>query len=384
MRSKTWDWADTEERPAPHLIEEREAPEPVAEVMDVHSAAEMGGVRVFRGRLRVASQEAFERLKRALAGRAIPMLQPDEKAGAAIVLVPRAQGEEAASERPIRPWLHWLLFGLTLITTTIAGAAHQGVNLLRQPEMFTVGLPYSLGLLSILGIHELGHYFTARHYGMSVTPPYFIPAPFALGTFGAFIQLRSPAENRRALFDVAVAGPLAGLVIAIPALLIGLRHSAVIPDAAFAYPGALAASVESSALFAVISKLALGDALEYGRLVRLSPLAFAGWLGLLVTALNLLPIGQLDGGHISRAMFGYRAGRIVSTVAMWTLLLVAVFFRPGLMMWAILVFFLAGRPIPPLDDLTPITRARMALGVFAFLILAAILAPVPASMWSAG
>jgi membrane-associated protease RseP (regulator of RpoE activity) len=383
MRSKTWDWADTEERPAPHLIEEREAPEPVTEVMDVQSAAEMGGVKVFRGRLRVASQVAFETLKRAFAGRAIPMLQPDEKAGAAIVLVPRAQGEEA-SERPVRPWLHWMLFGLTLVTTTIAGAAHQGINLLRYPELFTVGLPYSIGLLSILGIHELGHYFTARRYGMRVTPPYFIPAPFALGTFGAFIQLRSPAENRRALFDVAVAGPLAGLVIAIPALLIGLQHSAVIPEAAFAYPSSLATSVESSALFAVISKLALGDALEYGNLVRLSPLAFAGWLGLLVTALNLLPIGQLDGGHIARAMFGYRAGRIVSTVAMWTLLLVAVFFRPGLMMWAILVFFLAGRPIPPLDDLTPLTPARMALGVFAFLILAAILAPLPASMWRAG
>src|SRR5437762_5305562 len=204
MHTSIWNWSDA---PAP-APEDRswDAPEPVLEVMDVESATDSGGIRVFRGRLRESSSAAYERLKRAFAGRAVPMLQPDPTAGATIALVPGPIEEESA-ERPVRPWLHWGLFALTLLTTTFAGAAHQGINLLGQPERFTAGLPYSLGLLAILGVHELGHYFTARHYGMRVTPPYFIPAPFALGTFGAFIQLRSPAENRRVLFDVAVAGP---------------------------------------------------------------------------------------------------------------------------------------------------------------------------------
>src|SRR5919205_1165964 len=127
----------------PHVIEEQEQAEPVREVMSVETAAEMeGGVQVYR----------------------------------------------------VRPWVHWGLFAVTLVTTTMAGAAQQGVNLLRAPSRFPVGLPYALGLLAILGVHELGHYFTARRHGMRVTPPYFIPAPFGLGTFGAFIRMRSPAE----------------------------------------------------------------------------------------------------------------------------------------------------------------------------------------------
>jgi Zn-dependent protease len=117
-------------------------------------------------------------------------------------------------------WLHWLLFVATIATTTWAGALPAGVNLLQQPERFAVGLPYSLGFLLILGAHEMGHYLTARRYGIQVTPPFFVPVPFALGTFGAFIKIKSITPNRRSLFDVAVAGPLSGLVFAIPALLI--------------------------------------------------------------------------------------------------------------------------------------------------------------------
>jgi membrane-associated protease RseP (regulator of RpoE activity) len=278
-----------------------------------------------------------------------------------------------------------LLFALTLGTTTWAGAAHQGVNLLREPGRFTVGLPYALGLLAILGVHELGHYFIARHHGIRVTLPYFIPVPFALGTFGAFIKMRSPAENRRALFDVAVAGPLAGLVIAIPALLIGLRSSVIVGAAAEPAAGMMhgGASVGSSVLLAFLAKLSLGPALLEGHVLQLSPLAFAGWLGLMVTALNLLPIGQLDGGHIARAMFGRRAGDTIGSVAMWTLLLLGLFVWPGLLTWAIIVFFIAGRGAPPLDDLTPLTPSRRWLGYAAFAILALILAPLPHTLWGA-
>lgn len=367
--------------PGPRMIHETEQPSAVRELMDVNVATEeTAGVRIFRGRLRGSAAAAYEKLKRSVSENTIPMLQQDEQTGAAIVLLPRPV-EERTMERPVRPWLHWLLFGLTVLTTTWAGAAHQGVNLLREPQRLSVGLPYSLGLLSILGVHELGHYFMARRHGIRVTPPFFIPVPFALGTFGAFIQMRSPSENRRMLFDVAVAGPLAGLVIAIPALLVGLRSSALVPDDVPPLPGMGGTSVGSSILFAVLSKLSLGETLEYGHVLRLSPLAFAGWLGLLVTALNLIPVGQLDGGHMSNAMFGRRIGGVISTVAVWSLLLLAIFVWPGLMMWAVIVFFLAGTSTPPLNDLTPLTTARRWVGYTTFVILAMILAPVPHSLW---
>jgi hypothetical protein len=130
-------------------------------------------------------------------------------------------------------------------------------------------------------------------------------------------------------------------------------------------------------------QLSLGPALEYGHVLRLSPLAFAGWLGLLVTALNLLPIGQLDGGHIAYSMFGHRIGIVVSTVAMWSLVLLAIFVWPGLTMWAILIFFIAGTAVPPLNDLTPLTPGRTGLGYASFAILLLILMPLPHALWSA-
>jgi membrane-associated protease RseP (regulator of RpoE activity) len=194
--------------------------------------------------------------------------------------------------------------------------------------------------------------------------------------------MRSPTENRRALFDVAVAGPLAGLAVAIPALLIGLRTSTIVPgtDPQLGMMGGT--SVGSSILFALLSKLSLGSSLQYGHILHLSPLAFAGWLGLLVTALNLLPIGQLDGGHIAHALFGRRVGDTIGTVAMWSLLLLAIFVWPGLTLWAIIVFFIAGTTVPPLNDLTPLNPGRRWLGYATFIILGLILTPLPHSLWS--
>ena len=303
----------------PRMIHEDEQSADIRDVMDVRIATEdVSGVRTFRGRLRESAAGAYDKLKQAFSNQATPMVQEDEELGASIVLVPHST-EAGAAERDTRPWVPWLLFALTVVTTTWAGAAHQGINILREPGRFTVGLPYSLGLLAILGVHELGHYFTARHHQIRVTLPYFIPVPFALGTFGAFIQMRSPTENRRALFDVAVAGPLAGLVVAIPALLVGLRSSTVLVGGAGSETGVMGGtSVGSSVLFALLAKLSLGDALQYGHILRLSPLAFAGWLGLFITALNLLPIGQLDGGHIAHALFGRRLGDKIGSVALWT------------------------------------------------------------------
>lgn len=367
----------------PHMLADEHLPELIRQLMDVRVATEDQGVLLFRGRMKMPAASALERLQSELPADTVPMLQPDEQCGSAILLLPR-DIEQQALERPTRPWIHWLLFGLTFLTTTWAGALHQGINLLHEPESLAVGLPYSLGLLLILGVHELGHFFTAKHHGIRVTPPFFIPVPFALGTFGAFIQMKSPTEHRRALFDVAVAGPLAGLVVAVPALWLGLENSAVLPPDPEATQSLVGGtSVGSSLLFALLAKLALGDVLEFGYQLKLSPLAFAGWLGLLVTALNLLPIGQLDGGHIARAMFGRRVGEIISSVAMWSLFLLAIFVWPGLLFWAVVVFFIAGRGTPPLDDITPLSRARRGLGYATFLILALILIPLPHAFWHA-
>ncbi len=370
--------------PTSRTLTETEQPATIKEVMDVRFAEEDEGVRIFRGRLREPAADVYAKLKRALGAEVAPMVQADEQFGASIMLMPEV-AEKTTAQTHARPWVNGLLFALTIVTTTWAGAAHQGVNLLREPGRFGVGLPYAFGLLAILGVHELGHYFMARHHRIRVTLPFFIPVPFALGTFGAFIQMRSSAENRRALFDVAVAGPLAGLVVAIPALLIGLHSSVIVADSGDSAMGMMhgGASVGSSVLLAFLAKLSLGPALLEGHVLQLSPLAFAGWLGLMVTALNLLPIGQLDGGHIAHAMFGRRAGDTIGSVAMWTLLLLGLFVWPGLLTWAIIVFFIARRGAPPLEDLTPLSPARRALGYAAFAILALILAPLPHTLWGA-
>lgn len=367
--------------PQPAALPTEDWPGVVQDVMHVAHARTDGGVRIFRGRLKLEAEDASEQLSESMPD-AMAMLQEDEDYGAAIILLPVAADRQALP-RATFPWLNWLLFGLTIVTTTWAGAAHQGVNLLEQPERFAVGLPYALGLMAILGLHEMGHFLTARYHGIRVTPPYFIPVPFALGTFGAFIQMKSPTHDRRALFDVAVAGPLAGLIVAIPALLIGLQQSTVVTD--IAQTGVAdhmgGASAGSSLMLAATAKLVLGDELLAGHLLKLSPLAFAGWLGLFITALNLLPVGQLDGGHIARAMFGSRVGQTISTVSLWSMFLLALFVWPGLFLWVIIIFFIAGRGMPPLNDVTPISSGRRWLGFAAFAILLAILMPVPHAFW---
>jgi hypothetical protein len=353
----------------------------VAPMLAVTGHKIYGNVVQFSGHLRGEPNEMFRKIREAFADDPItPMLLEGNEGDVSLVMLPADQVE--AESKAVNWPLHWLLFFATIATTTWAGALDAGVNLLRQPERFAVGLPYSLALLLILGSHELGHYFAARIHGIQVTPPYFIPVPFALGTFGAFIKIKSITPDRRALFDVAVAGPLAGLVFAIPALLIGLRFSEVLP--ADASVGQVGVNVGSSILLSCLATISLGATALDGNHLVLHPLAFAGWLGLIVTALNLLPIGQLDGGHISHALFGSRNARGISMVAMVSLFLLALFVWPGLMFWAFIVFFIAGtRDAPAANDLTPLDFPRKALGYFAFLLLLLIIVPVPHSLYEA-
>lgn len=365
----------TEERPMPPAVE-------TADVFAAESERHIGPATIREGRLLAPADDVIARLGERFRGTGwTPLLTPTEDGSPSLALLP------IALDRPVqaqRTWLHALLFIATLATTAWAGALHQGVNLLQEPGRFAVGLPYALGLMLILGAHEMGHYIAARRHGMSVSLPYFIPVPFGLGTFGAFISLRSPAPSRRALFDMAVAGPLAGLAFAVPALLIGLPLSTIVADGASTAMSSMhggGVNIGSSLLLATLAKIGLGEQLV-GHTLQLHPLAFAGWLGLIVTALNLLPIGQLDGGHISDAMFGQRASAMISTAAMFALFGLGVFVWSGLLFWAFIVFFIAGRKgLPPLNDLTPLSLPRLAVGWLAIAILAAILIPVPHSLF---
>jgi hypothetical protein len=355
----------------------------LAPMLDITGHKVIGDVFQFEGRLKGKAEDVFGRIREAFAGEeTTPLLLEGEHNDVRVMILP---GKIAAPAVEKPRWeVHWLLLAATLATTTWAGALQAGVNLLQQPGRFAVGLPYSLGLMLILGAHELGHYFTAKAHGISVTPPYFIPVPFALGTFGAFIKIKSITPNRRALFDVAVAGPLAGLVFAIPALLMGLRYSTVISGNAPESLGHAGVNVGSSVLLACLAKMSLGASVLEGNRLALNPLAFAGWLGLIVTALNLLPIGQLDGGHIAHALFGSRKAHSVGVVALVSLFLLALFVWPGLMFWALVVFFIAGtHDAPAANDVTPLGLPRKALAYFAFLLLLLIIVPVPRSLFEA-
>ncbi|MEK6711601.1 MAG: site-2 protease family protein, partial [Nitrospinota bacterium] len=210
-------------------------------------------------------------------------------------------------ERPRRgEWAVPLLMLLvTVLTTMIAGAFQRGVfptDLLARPGLLAEGLPFSLTLLLILGAHESGHFLAARRWGVDSSLPYFIPAPTLFGTFGAIIRIRGRLLNRNALMDVAAAGPLAGLAVALPVTLAGLSLSRVVPagGGSGAAPGL---GLGTPWLFDLAARLVLGPLGERVDVV-LHPVAFAGWCGFLVTALNLIPAGQLDGGHIIYTLFG--------------------------------------------------------------------------------
>jgi membrane-associated protease RseP (regulator of RpoE activity) len=249
-------------------------------------------------------------------------------------------------------------------------------NPLREPLRLLDGVPFSFTLLAILGTHEFGHYFTARYYGASVSLPFFIPAPpplFLFGTMGAVIRMRSPARDRNSLFDIAVAGPLAGLVVAVPALLLGLSWSRV----GMVLPEHTGLTFGDSLLMRLLTWMVFGP-IPSGMDVFVHPVALAGWVGLFVTALNLFPVGQLDGGRIAYALVGAWHRQVSIATFAGLVALSAVFQSPNWVVFGALILVLMGiRHAPPLDDLTPLSRRRYALGLFCLLLLIALIPPVP-------
>jgi len=278
-------------------------------------------------------------------------------------------------EVPSRPRTNIILFLLTVLSTLVAGSgAFFAFDPLAEPRRLLEGVPFAFTLLAILGTHEFGHYFTARAYGASVSLPYFIPAPPPLlfGTLGAIIRMRSPARDRNSLFDIAAAGPLAGLVVALPALWIGLGWSKVA-----AVPSGGSVTFGDSLLMRFMTWLVFGP-LPPGHDVFVHPVALAGWVGLFVTALNLFPVGQLDGGRIAYALFGARHRQISIATFLALLALGAVTGSGNWFVWAFLLFFVMGfRHQPPLDDLSPLSPGRYAVGFFCLLLLVLLIPPVP-------
>ena len=324
--------------------------------------------------------------------------------------IPRFDGnaESIDAWRPApQPWsiprINLVLFLLTLLTTTMAGADSAGAlitlhNPLQSLINLGAGLSYSIPVMAILLAHEMGHYLASRRHGVEATLPYFIPdvvftmmfaifpvlfgIPLLLiGTFGAFIRMKTPARTRRAMFEIGAAGPWAGFVVALLAVILGLKLSTVTPlDAS-----AGGYNLGNSIIFWSVSRVVLGvDPNSVN--VMLHPIAFAGWFGLFLTALNLLPVGQLDGGHVVYSLLGGRVHRIVSRLC-WaaTALMVVVpyalgyDFWLGWLIWFALVFFLGlGHP-STVDVHTPLTGNRRIMAWATIALFIGTFSPVPVS-----
>ncbi len=268
------------------------------------------------------------------------------------------------------------LFVATLGTTLLAGALMDGANPFRQPSELARGIPFSLTLMAILLTHEMGHYITSRHYGVKASLPYFIPAPpilFMIGTFGAFINMRSPILRRGALLEIGAMGPIAGFVVAVVAVTAGLLQSSVQPTDSLD-----GMKLGSPLLLQGLGALLL-DTPGDGYDLVLHPVAFAGWIGLFVTALNLLPIGQLDGGHITYALFG-RRHKAISIVAVLGLAILGVVSWPGWLVWGILGAMLGLRHPPVIDQDLPLNRRQRMIAWASVVIFVLTFTPVPFSV----
>ncbi|MEM5774462.1 MAG: site-2 protease family protein [Anaerolineaceae bacterium] len=349
------------------------------------------------------SESAYDQLAAELKPLEITPLFRWEGQDHAVVLMP---GVEKA--RTSRVSVNVILFIVTLLSVLLTGGLYGTEEL---PDGFWAlvrsilvnGWPFAVSLLAILGTHEFGHYLVGRKHGLNVSLPYFIPLPLSpFGTMGAFINMRSIPRNRRVLLDVGIAGPLAGFLVAIPVLLLGLSLSQinVLPAAPqdqislqmegnsivyllakwVTFGKLLPQPVDTNGMPALlywIQYIFTGRPFPYGGLdVMLHPVAWAGWAGLLVTGLNLLPAGQLDGGHVTFVLFGSKWARRIFPFIILALIGLG-FFWNGWWLWAGLLFLLGRVYAEPLDMITPLDPKRKALAVLALIIFVITITPVP-------
>ncbi len=328
------------------------------------------GIRV-RGRFLIDTAKAYARLAPQCRARGYTLMF-------------RREGDEAfirMMEGVIRPTPNNIWIPLVLAVATVISVLFSYVIFWETPELTWASIRNSLGkgwaftlsLLAIIVAHELGHYFVARHFGVAVTLPHLIPFPLSpFGTMGAVIREKDIPRDRGVKMLIGAAGPISGLIVGIPVVLIGLRLSEVMP-----LPVTGAYSMEgNSLLYAALKFLTFGRLLpSRGEDVFLHPIALAGWAGLLVTFLNLMPAGQLDGGHVAYALFGPKARYL--TWAIIFVALVLAFLWPGWFLWAILVFVLARVSVPPLDDVTPLTPDQKIIAVLLLAMFVLTFTPVP-------
>lgn len=301
-----------------------------------------------------------------------------------------------SSRPPVRYGRAALLFAITLFTTTTLGAAWHFLirtdittDLLpwitprliaavwSDRSVLVPGLQFSLAGLGILLAHELGHYVACRRYGLPATLPFFLPAPFGIGTLGAFIRIKAPLRNKRELFDVGVAGPFAGFIALLPVLFLGIAWSTPARLSVAAHESDAVAQIwlpGGGLLWHLASRLFHGP-LPAGTILNLHPLALAAWLGLFATMLNLLPLGQLDGGHILYAALGKTQRRLAWPL--WIALCALGLVWPGFLVWSAITLLVGVRHPPVVDESAPLGRARQWLALGALLLFVVCFMPVP-------
>jgi membrane-associated protease RseP (regulator of RpoE activity) len=285
---------------------------------------------------------------------------------------------------------HLLLFALTIASTTVAGASAYAAFITDFSLPATGGLPmplaalllrglwYSVTILAILGCHELGHYFACRYYDVDASLPFFIPVPPPLmtGTLGAFIRIREPIPSKRMLFDIGIAGPIAGFVVAVPALFVGLWMSHVVR---LPVDASNLLELGEPLLLRAVSWLLWGTQPD-GYSLNMHPIAFAAWFGMLATALNLFPIGQLDGGHISYAVLGPRWSTYITFATVGVAVALS-FFASSWIVWTglmIVMLFMFGPRHPRVfDEHVPLDRRRLLLAIFAVIMFILCFTPAP-------
>jgi membrane-associated protease RseP (regulator of RpoE activity) len=339
-------------------------------VEDVTEGMPPGNAVRLRGRLLAPPDEAWQRLADRLRplGRTPVLRKNQDGVGEEVLVLP-----VTFTHARQRVGLALALFAATMLSCLFVGA-----QMVEGPTAINWrlldGLPFAAGMLAILVAHEFGHYLTARRLGSPTSLPYFIPMPVGpFGTLGAFITMGAPPRNRRHLLAIGAAGPLAGLVLAVPLLWIGLSLSHVEPIPV----GGGYTSMGNSLLLIVFTFLKFGQVLPAGgQDVFLHPLAFAAWAGLLVTALNLIPAGQLDGGHIAYALLGQKSARIVTWIVIAALAGLS-FLWQGWLVWLALVLIFGRLQDMPLDDLTSLTGGQRAFAVAMLIIFLLVFVPVP-------